>query len=50
VEATWALMTPILQQWAKQLPSDFPNYAAGSWGPASADALLKRDGRSWYKL
>jgi glucose-6-phosphate 1-dehydrogenase len=23
---------------------------AGSWGPAASDALLKRDGRKWYKL
>ena len=50
VEATWALMTPILEAWAKRPPTDFPNYEAGSWGPASADALLKRDRRKWYKL
>jgi glucose-6-phosphate 1-dehydrogenase len=50
VEATWALMTPILDQWAKRPPTDFPNYEAGSWGPAAADALLKRDRRKWYKL
>jgi glucose-6-phosphate 1-dehydrogenase len=50
VEATWALMTPILEQWAKRPPTDFPNYEAGSWGPASSDTLLKRDRRKWYKL
>jgi glucose-6-phosphate 1-dehydrogenase len=50
VEATWALMTPILEAWEQRPPSDFPNYDAGSWGPASADALLKRDRRKWYKL
>jgi glucose-6-phosphate 1-dehydrogenase len=50
VEATWALMTPILEAWEKNPPSDFPNYEAGSWGPAASDALLKRDGRKWYKL
>ena len=32
VEATWALMTPILQYWAKNPIKDFPNYAAGTWG------------------
>jgi glucose-6-phosphate 1-dehydrogenase len=47
VEATWALMTPILEEWAANPPTDFPNYAAGSWGPAAADALLARDGRKW---
>ena len=30
-------------------PTDFPNYAAGSWGPAAADALLARDGRKWRR-
>lgn len=47
VEATWALMTPILENWAANPPKDFPNYAAGSWGPAAADVLLARDGRRW---
>jgi glucose-6-phosphate 1-dehydrogenase len=49
VEATWALMTPILEEWAANPPKDFPNYAAGSWGPAAADALLARDGRKWRR-
>ena len=31
VEATWALMTPILDAWKANPPKDFPNYAAGSW-------------------
>ncbi len=46
VEATWALMTPILEAW-KQQKKDFPNYAAGSWGPDEGDQLLARDGRAW---
>ena len=49
VEATWALFTPILEAWAKE-KQEFPNYAAGTWGPETADALLKADGRCWYKL
>ena len=50
VEATWALMTPILEQWAANKPRDFPNYRAGTWGPKAADDLLARDGRSWRNL
>jgi glucose-6-phosphate 1-dehydrogenase len=50
VEATWALMTPILESWAKDPIRDLPNYAAGTWGPATADALMKSDGRKWRKL
>src|SRR5271163_2835824 len=50
VEATWALFTPILEAWAKVEGRHFPNYAAGSWGPATADAMMKSDGRKWRKL
>ena len=50
VEATWALLTPILDQWASSKPKGFPNYAAGTWGPESGDELLARDGRAWHKL
>ncbi len=50
VEATWSLMTPILQGWAKDPVKDFPNYAAGTWGPSAADALLESEGRKWRKL
>jgi glucose-6-phosphate 1-dehydrogenase len=50
VEATWALMTPILKAWAETPVKDFPNYAAGTWGPSAADALLESEGRKWRKL
>jgi glucose-6-phosphate 1-dehydrogenase len=50
VEATWALITPILRAWAKDPVKDFPNYPAGTWGPSAADALLESEGRKWRKL
>jgi glucose-6-phosphate 1-dehydrogenase len=50
VEATWALLTPILQYWVKNPIKDFPNYAAGTWGPSTGDALMELDGRKWRKL
>jgi len=50
VEATWSLITPILEAWAKDPIRELPNYAAGTWGPATADAMLKSDGRKWRKL
>jgi glucose-6-phosphate 1-dehydrogenase len=49
VEATWSLLTPLLKMWEENRPTDFPNYATGSWGPKAADALLARDGRAWRK-
>ena len=48
VEAAWSLMDPILQTW-KTSPTDFPNYAAGSWGPPEADSLLAADGFAWSR-
>jgi glucose-6-phosphate 1-dehydrogenase len=50
VEAGWAMVQPILDVWAAEPPTDFPNYAAGSWGPAAADELLTRDGRRWREI
>jgi glucose-6-phosphate 1-dehydrogenase len=50
VEATWSLMTPILESWAKDPIRDLPNYAAGTWGPPAADVMMKSDGRKWRKL
>ncbi|MBI5069153.1 MAG: glucose-6-phosphate dehydrogenase [Deltaproteobacteria bacterium] len=47
VEAAWKIATPILDLWESLPARDFPNYAAGSWGPAAADELLARDGRRW---
>jgi glucose-6-phosphate 1-dehydrogenase len=50
VEAGWAAVQPILDAWAETPPRDFPNYVAGSRGPAAADELLVRDGRAWRPL
>jgi glucose-6-phosphate 1-dehydrogenase len=47
VEASWKLVQPVLDYWAKQKPNDFPNYASGSWGPVAADEMLARDGHHW---
>ena len=47
VEASWKLATPLLDVWQTLPPRDFPNYPAGSHGPASADELIHRDGRKW---
>jgi glucose-6-phosphate 1-dehydrogenase len=48
VEEAWRIATPIVDVWASLPARDFPNYAAGSWGPAAADALIQRDGRQWW--
>jgi glucose-6-phosphate 1-dehydrogenase len=48
VEASWAVVDPILNYWARQ-KHDFPNYEAGSWGPREADEMLARRGHMWRK-
>jgi glucose-6-phosphate 1-dehydrogenase len=47
VEAGWSVIQPIIDVWHALPARDFPNYAAGSWGPREADELLERDGRAW---
>jgi glucose-6-phosphate 1-dehydrogenase len=47
VELAWGVVAPILDLWGALPPRSFPNYPAGSWGPAEADRLLAQDGRRW---
>jgi glucose-6-phosphate 1-dehydrogenase len=47
VEQSWQILDPVLDFWAKKgKPEAYP---AGTWGPASADAMLARDGRTWRR-
>ncbi len=50
VEAGWEVVTPVLDVWQALPARDFPNYAAGSWGPADATELIERDGRAWRAI
>jgi glucose-6-phosphate 1-dehydrogenase len=50
VEKAWGIVTPIIEAWADAPPPAFPDYDAGSWGPAAADELLARDGRQWRRI
>jgi len=47
IELSWEVVQPVLDVWAALPARDFPNYAAGSWGPKSADEMLRDDGREW---
>jgi len=50
VEAGWQAVQPFLDAWKKAGDKRLESYKAGSEGPAGAEELLKRDGRSWRKL
>ncbi|MGD9958738.1 glucose-6-phosphate dehydrogenase [Nocardioides sp.] len=47
VELSWNILDPIMKHWAKGgRPEKYPS---GTWGPASADKMLARDGRKWRR-
>ncbi len=47
VEASWQIVSPIIDVW-KAIPArNFPNYESGDWGPNDSDTLLRNDGRRW---
>jgi glucose-6-phosphate 1-dehydrogenase len=48
VEEQWKLVDGMVAGWQRDRPS-FPNYPAGTWGPATADELIHQDGRSWRR-
>jgi glucose-6-phosphate 1-dehydrogenase len=50
IDRAWQIVDPVIARWENEAPADFPNYAAGTAGPAAADELLARDGRRWRTL
>lgn len=49
VERAWEIMQGLIDEWSSR-PGPYPNYEAGSWGPAEADELMSRDDRGWRRL
>ena len=47
VEMSWQILDPIIKHWERQKSID--TYQAGTWGPASADEMIARDGRRWRR-
>jgi len=48
VDEQWSLVDSIVAGWKRER-ADSPNYNAGTWGPAAADELMRRDGREWRR-
>jgi glucose-6-phosphate 1-dehydrogenase len=46
IEAAWRLLMPVFEFWSEAPPSNFPNYASGTWGPEDTQLLLA-NGHSW---
>jgi glucose-6-phosphate 1-dehydrogenase len=47
-ELAWRWVEPVLDAWARDPTGPRP-YAAGSWGPAAASAMVARDGCAWVE-
>ncbi len=47
VELSWKILDPIEEFWAQQGQPD--PYTSGTWGPASADEMMARNGRTWRR-
>jgi glucose-6-phosphate 1-dehydrogenase len=50
VEEAWGIVDPIIEAWASEPAPAYPDYDAGTWGPAAADELLTREGRRWRRI
>ena len=51
VETAWRIVEPIIDGWTSQPLTDFPNYAAGTWGPKAASDLIAKEGdRHWFEV
>lgn len=48
VETAWQWCDALISAWRSQ-GVGVSNYPAGSWGPAKAELLIERDGRSWHE-
>ena len=48
VDEQWSLVDSIVAGWARDRPA-FPNYAAGTWGPAGSEELMGHDSREWLR-
>jgi glucose-6-phosphate 1-dehydrogenase len=48
IETAWSWVDPIIAAWTEAAAQP-KTYAAGSWGPSAAVALIERDGRTWHE-
>ena len=44
---SWKLLTPLLKHWQAHPAYNFPNYAAGTWGPEASEEMLHTQNRHW---
>lgn len=50
LQQQWRIVDSIVECWKEVPAPDFPNYAAGSFGPQAADELLAESNHRWFNL
>ena len=48
-EASWKLVTPLLEHWKECGDHGLATYASGSWGPLESERLLWDNGHEWRR-
>ena len=48
-EASWKLVTPVLEFWEASGKRGLETYPAGSWGPLASERLLWDNGHAWRR-
>jgi glucose-6-phosphate 1-dehydrogenase len=48
VEAAWEFVAPVIEGCSRDAADNVLQYAAGTWGPKEADALIEGDGKKWH--
>jgi glucose-6-phosphate 1-dehydrogenase len=49
VEQAWEILQPVLDAWGATPPPRFPNYDAGTWGPAESATFIAQDHAEWRR-
>ena len=50
IEWAWKVVMPILDAWKKNPKKQLQFYESGTWGPGTADTLLKPYAKEWFRL
>ncbi len=48
-EASWKIVTPVLEHWKENGNDGMAEYQSGSWGPMEADQMLWEQNHKWRK-
>ena len=50
VEKSWEIIDPFVRAWSSGEMTPIDLYEPGNWGPASSDAWINAQGRSWFDI